>query len=191
MRAAFPARMGTPPSSFSVECVIRAMKGKRRMGTIMKMMYSIVSMVLKMTWKAIKFLCGPMLHSIKDLCKAFWSCYKERNEKKAANVASAESIGPNESVQITARDLRNKYRDYKSEDLEHLLELMTDNAVKVDEHPELESFLETYGADQEILKQEIMDELKCRSMKSGQFANSARRVPDAEDVKTENKSKEK
>lgn len=134
------------------------------MTTIMKMLFSIVSMVLKLSWKIIKFLSGPMLHSIKDLCKASWSCYKERKEKKAANnVTSAESMGPDESVQITARDLKDKYRDYSSEDLQHLLELMTENAVKVDEHPELEKILETYGPDQEILKQEIMDELKRRS----------------------------
>ena len=85
------------------------------MGTIMKMVYSIVSMVLKLTWKVVKFLGKPMWESLNGLCKTSWTLYKERKEKKAANVASAESIGPDESVQITARDLRDKYRDYKSE----------------------------------------------------------------------------
>ena len=145
------------------------------MGTIIKMLYSIVSMVLKLTWKIVKFLCKPMWESLRDTAKTSWSLYKERKAKKAASGGDSfaegtsradDVVGPDESVQFSAQDLKDKYENYSNDDLQHMYDLMTDNAVKVDVNPELEKFLETYGPDQEILKQEIMDELKRRSMES-------------------------
>ncbi len=143
------------------------------MSTIIKMMVSIVSMVLKLTWKIVKFLGKPLWESLRDTAKTSWSLYKERKEKKAVSAASSKgdvggsgTFSPDENVQFTAKDLKDKFIDYEDEDLQHMLDLMTDNAVKVDKNPKMEELLETYGADQEIMKQEIMDELKRRSMKS-------------------------
>ena len=59
------------------------------------MLYSIVSMVLKLTWKIVKFLCKPMWESLRDTAKTSWSLYKERKAKKAAcsdNSAESESL---------------------------------------------------------------------------------------------------
>ena len=62
------------------------------MTTIIKMLFSILSMVLKLFWKIIKFLSGPMRDSIKDLWKASWELYKARKAQKAASVGNtAES----------------------------------------------------------------------------------------------------
>lgn len=170
MMAAFPARMGTPPSFFFVECVIGAMKGKRRMGTIIKMMYSIVSMVLKMIWKILKFLGKPMWESLKGLCKTTWTLYKERKEKKAASeskIGGSEGgsgfPGPDESVKITPKDV---FTDYKDEDLQNLYDKVVDLDVEVDKNSELEKLYETYGSDYERMKQDIMDELKRRNLTS-------------------------
>ena len=142
------------------------------MSTIMKMLFSILSTLLKITWRIIKFLGKPMWESIKGLCKSSWELYKEKKAQKAAdasgstkNVSSAgDIVGPDESVQFNAQDLKDKYANCSNGDLQRMYDLMTDNAVKVDENPELEKVLETYGPDQEILKQEIVDELKRRSM---------------------------
>ena len=144
------------------------------MTTIIKMMVSIMSMMLKIAWRIIKFLCGPMWDSVKSLCKSSWELYKQKKVQKAANASGSaesascpvESTGPDERVQFSAKDLKSKYIHCKNEDLERMRELMTDNAVKVDKQPELEKVLETYGPDQEILKQEIDCELKRRSMES-------------------------
>jgi len=65
------------------------------MGTIMKMMYSIVSMVLKLTWKIFKFLSKPMRDGFKDIVKASRSICKERKEKKAASAASSNDNASN------------------------------------------------------------------------------------------------
>ena len=77
------------------------------MGTIIKMLYSIVSMVLKLTWKIVKFLGKPMWESLRDTAKTSWSLYKERKAKKAAsadNSAESENLSaegasePNDDV---------------------------------------------------------------------------------------------
>lgn len=80
------------------------------MGTIIKMMYSIVSMVLKLTWKIVKFLGKPMWESLRDTAKTSWSLYKERKAQKAASAgrtgeSDGESgfTGPDESVKITPK----------------------------------------------------------------------------------------
>ena len=70
-------------------------------------------------------------------------------------------VGPDESVRITPKD---KLSNLKDDELQSLLDKMTDNAVTVDANPDLEKALETFGADQEIFKQEIIDELKRRKM---------------------------
>ena len=58
----------------------------------MKMLFSIVGMVLKLFWKIIKFLSGPMRDSLKDLWKASWDLYKARKAQKAASTGNtAES----------------------------------------------------------------------------------------------------
>lgn len=64
------------------------------MGTIIKMMYSIVSMLLKLTWKIVKFLGKPMWESLRDTAKTSWSLYKERKAQKAASAGrTGESDG--------------------------------------------------------------------------------------------------
>ena len=139
----------------------------------MKLLFSIFINLLKISWKIIKFLSKPMWESIKGLWKASWNFYKERKAQKAASAGNAEDasrvgsvVGSDESVQFNAHDLKDKYANCSSDDLQRMYDLMTDNAVKVDANPELEEFLKTYGRDQEIFKQEIMDELKRRRMES-------------------------
>lgn len=140
----------------------------------MKMLFSILSTLLKMTWRIIKFLGKPMWESVKDLWKASWDLYKERKAQKAVsagNPAEGTSlagavVGPDESVQFNAQDLKDKYANCSNDDLQRMYDMMTDNAVTVDKNPELEKVLETYGSDQEIMKQEIDCELKRRRMES-------------------------
>ena len=93
---------------------------------------------------------------------------EEQSDLKAADVVVAKDtvtalapVGPDESVRITPKD---KYANLKDDELQSLLAKMTDIAVKVDENPELEKIFETFGTDQEVSKQEIMDELKRRKM---------------------------
>ncbi len=161
------------------------------MTTIIKMMISVMKMVLKIAWRIIKFVCGPMWDSIKDTSKTCWKLYKEKKAQKAASGgdSSAEGtsraddvVGPDESVQCNAQDLKDKYENCRDEELRRMYDLMMDNAVAVDKNPELEHVFETYGPDQEILKQEIMDELKRREQE--RFTNSGGRGPETEEVKT-------
>ena len=111
--------------------------------------------------------------AIGAVCKFAWNTgrflYRQHQEKKAANAshsdgaaaAAEDAVCPDESVQITSKE---KFAKLTDDELRLMLEKMTDNAVKVDAHPELEKLLETCGADQEVFKQEITDELKCREM---------------------------
>ena len=140
------------------------------MGSIIKMLYSIVSMVLKVTWKIVKHLSKPMWESLKHMGKTCWSLYKERKEKKAASeskIGGSEGgsgfPGPDESVKITPKDV---FTDYKDEDLQNLYDKVVDLDVEVDKNPELEKLYETYGSDYERMKQDIMDELKRREQES-------------------------
>lgn len=140
------------------------------MGTIIKMMYSIVSMVLKLTWKIVKFLGKPMWESLRDTAKTSWSLYKDRKAQKAASAGrTGESdgdsgfTGPDESVKITPKDV---FANYKVEDLQKLYDKVVDLDVAVDKNPELEKLYETYGSDYERMKQDIMDELKRRDLTS-------------------------
>ena len=130
----------------------------------MKMLFSVMKIVFLICWKLLKFLCAPMINNLKDLGKGIWEIIKERHKKrkeaKAAEMTSAP-IGPDESVRITTKD---KFSNLKDDELQSLLDKMTDNAVEVDKNTDLEKILETYGEDQEIFKQEIMDELKRREM---------------------------
>lgn len=123
-------------------------------------------------WKIVKIICGPMMDSLKHIWKVSWEAIKERYKKRGeekADVAAADKeamtmaapIGPDVSVRIA---LIEKFANLKDDELQALLDKMTDNAVKVDTNPDLEKVFETYGADQEIFKQEIMDELKRRQM---------------------------
>lgn len=141
------------------------------MTTIMKMLFGLMKMVFMICWKILKIICGPMKDSLKGLGKGIWEIIKERNKKrkeeKAAAAAAAKDgvttsspMLPDESVRITSND---KFDNLKDDELHALLDKMTDNAVMVDANPELEKVFETYGKDQEIFKQEIMDELKRRS----------------------------
>lgn len=134
---------------------------------------SLIGGLFKVLWKITKFLCKPMWEGIKSLYKTSWELYKEKKAQKAASDGNVEGtsrtgdfVGPDESVQFNAQDLKDKYENCSDEDLQRMCDLMTDNAVKVDENPELEKVLETYGQDQEILKQEIDCELKRRRMES-------------------------
>ena len=134
------------------------------MTTIMKMLFGLMKMVFLICWKILKIICGPMKDSLKSLGKGIWEIikerYKKRKEAKAAEMTSAP-ICPDESVRVTTKD---KFSNLKDDELQSLLDKMTDNAVEVDKNPDLEKILETYGEDQEIFKQEIMDELKRREM---------------------------
>ena len=73
------------------------------MTTIIKMMISVMKMVLKIAWRIIKFVCGPMWDSIKDTSKTCWKLYKEKKAQKAAsadNSAESENLsaeGTNET----------------------------------------------------------------------------------------------
>ena len=135
---------------------------------------SLIGGLLKVLWKITKFLCKPAWEGTKDLCKTSWKLYKERRAKKAASASesaegvsrSGNTVGPDESVQFNAHDLKAKYENCKDDELRRMYDLMIDNVVAVDKNPELEKIFETYGPDQEILKQEIMDELKRRHMES-------------------------
>lgn len=139
------------------------------MTTIMKMLFALMKMVFLICWKILKIICGPMKDSLVHIGKGIWEIikerYKKRKEEKAAAAKDVVTVSapvvPDESVRITSKD---KFAPLKDDELQSLLEMMTDNAVKVDAHPELEKVLETYGTDQEVFKQEIMDELKRRSM---------------------------
>lgn len=63
------------------------------MTSIIKMMLSVLTMVLNIAWRIIKFVCGPMWDSIKSLCKASWELYKAKKAQKAASDGdAAESI---------------------------------------------------------------------------------------------------
>ena len=66
---------------------------------------------------------------------------------------------PNADVRITPKDV---YANFNDDELRQILEFATDTDVLVDEHPELEQVYETYGADRERMKQDIIDELKRR-----------------------------
>lgn len=138
----------------------------------MKMLFGLMKMVLLICWKILKIICGPMKDSLVHIGKGIWEIikerYRKRKEEKAAAAAAAKEaemtsapIGPDESVRITTKD---KFSNLKDDELQSLLDKMTDNAVEVDKNPDLEKILETYGEDQEIFKQEIMDELKRREM---------------------------
>ena len=134
---------------------------------------SLIGGLLKVLWKITKFLCKPAWEGLKDLWKILWELYKEKKSQKAACVDKGQGtsrtcdfVGPDKSVQFNAQDLKDKYENCSDEDLHRMCDLMTDNAVKVDENPKLEKVLETYGPDQEILKQEIDSELKRRRMES-------------------------
>lgn len=70
---------------------------------------------------------------------------------------------PNESIRITPKDV---FANYSDDDLRLLLDAMTDLAVLVDKHHELEKRYETFGADYETMKQDIDCELKRRNMES-------------------------
>ena len=142
------------------------------MTTIMKMLFGLMKMVFQICWKILKIICGPMKDSLKGLGKGIWEIikerYKKRKEEKVAaavaakdNVTTPAPVGPDESVRITPKD---KLSNLKDDELQALLDKMTDNAVLVDENPDLDKVLETFGADQEIFKQEIIDELKRRKM---------------------------
>ena len=55
----------------------------------MEVLFSIVKVFFKVSWKIIKFLCKPMWESIKDLCKASWKLYKQKKAQKAASVGGS------------------------------------------------------------------------------------------------------
>ena len=77
------------------------------MTTSIKMLYSIVSMVLKIAWRITKLICRPMWNSIKDTIKTCWKLYKEKKAQKAAcadNSAESESLST-EGVSETNDDV--------------------------------------------------------------------------------------
>ena len=66
-----------------------------------------------------------------------------------------------DSVQIA---LKEKFDGLADEDLRQLYSKAVDIAVFVDQNPKFEKVFETYGADYEFWKQDIMDELKRRGV---------------------------
>ncbi len=90
------------------------------MTTIMKMLFSIVSMVLKMTWKIVKFLSGPMMDSLKGLWKASWELYKKRKEMRAnkPDEGSGNSEGDTDASSVNTKnsEVENHLQSDKSDD---------------------------------------------------------------------------
>ena len=136
-------------------------------------MEAIIKFFCRLLYKLCYVIGKYVCKAIGVVCKFVWNTgrflYRRHQEKKDANAshsdgaaATAEdAVCPDESVQITNKE---KFVNHTDDELRLMLEKMTDNAVKVDAHPELEKVMETYGADQEVFKQEITDELKCREM---------------------------
>ena len=136
-------------------------------------MEAIIKFFCRLLYKLCYVIGKYVCKAIGAVCKFAWNTgrflYRRHQEKKAAvashsdgAAATAEAVvGPDKSVQIENKE---KFANLTDDDLRLMLEKMTDNAVKVDAQPELEKLLETYGTDQEVFKQEIMEELKRREM---------------------------
>ncbi len=61
---------------------------------------------------------------------------------------------------------KDVFANYSNSDLHRIQKAIIDWDVMVDKHPELEKLYETYGADYEKLKRDIIDELKRRALSS-------------------------
>ena len=105
------------------------------------------SVVMGLLGKLCEFVGKIVCKGVWSVCKFVWkigyALYRQYKEKKAANggnsdvatVKSHDVLGPDESVLITGKE---KFANLTDDELRLLLEKMTDNAVKVDAHPELE-----------------------------------------------------